>query len=290
MAGCACAAAQAGQPVALPEATRPAPTWTAPNTTLTINAASASSPTLNAPPESPTISTERPGFTDGSGITPPGRLVLEFGYTYTFRDRRGVEAQTHNGPEILARVGIIEDRLELRVGTSGYVWSRSNDGTGFVSIEGFSDASVGFKVKIADQNGIMPRLALEGMTTIGLGSRAISNRDLEPTMKVIGTWDLGSGFTLNSNAVVTYATASGERFVQGAGSASLSFAVSEQMSLFVEYFVVGPRSKGTDAAHSMDMGGALLLSKRVQIDARVGFGLNQEADNLFAGAGISFLY
>ena len=163
-------------------------------------------------------------------------------------------------------------------------------GNGFVSIEGFSDASVGFKVKTADQAGIMPRLALEGQTTVGLGSRAISNRDLEPTVKVIGTWDLGSGLTLNSNAVVTYATSSGERFVQAAGSARLSFAVSERLSLFVEYFVIGPRSKGTDAAHSMDMGGALLLSKRVQIDARVGFGLNQEADNLFAGAGISFLY
>jgi hypothetical protein len=239
-----------------------------------------------------TISTDRPGFSDGSGIAALWHLQVETGYTFTFRNRDGVESQTHNGPEVLARMGIIEDRLEIRLGTSGYVWSRSNTAAGgsFDSVEGFSDLYAGFKLKLCDQEGAIPRLAFEAVTTVGTGSRDISNRDLEPTLKLIGSWDLGSGFALTSNAVITYATASGQRFVQGAGSASVSYAATDSLSLFAEYFVVGPRSKGTNAAHSMDFGGAYLLNNRVQLDARVGFGLNREADNVFAGVGISFLF
>jgi hypothetical protein len=239
-----------------------------------------------------TIATDRPGFGDSTSIAPLRHLQLETGYTFTFRSRDGVETQTHNGPEALARIGLMDDRLELRLGTSGYVWSRSDNaaGGGFESVEGFSDIYAGFKLKLIDQDGLVPRLAFEAITTVGTGSRSVSNRDLEPTIKLIGSWDLGSSFTLTSNAVAIYATASGERFVQGAGSVSLSYAATDSLSVFAEYFVIGPRSKGTDAAHSVDFGGAYLLNNRVQIDARMGFGLNQEADNVFVGVGISFLF
>ncbi len=274
--------------VDLPDTTKakPTPSWITDAPT-----APAASPAPQAG-SSLTIATDRPGFGDTTTIAPVGHLQLELGYTYTFRDRDGVESQTHNAPEILARVGLITDRLELRVSTSGYVWSRSDDGSGsgFVSSEGFSDISVGARLKLTDQSGLFPRLALGASTTIGVGSRAVSNRDLEPTVRMIGSWDLGCCFSLTANAGVTYASSGGQRFTQGFGSASLGYAVNDRLSLFFEYFVVGPRTKGADAAHSIDFGGALLLNKRIQLDARMGIGLNQEADNLFAGTGLSVLF
>ena len=33
-----------------------------------------------------------------------GHFQLETGYTFTFRNRDGIETQTHNAPEILARI------------------------------------------------------------------------------------------------------------------------------------------------------------------------------------------
>ncbi len=249
-------------------------------------------PAIPAEPKPLTISPDRPGFSDGAGIAPTGHLLLETGYTFTFRNRDGVETHTHNAPELLARVGLIEDRLELRIGTSGYVWSRSNTGSAgeFESTEGFSDLYVGFKLKALDQDGFVPRLVFEAVTTVGTGSRSVSNRDLEPTIKLIGSWDLGSGFSLTSNLGMTYATSGSQRFIQGLASASLSYSISDRLSVFGEYFVVGPHTKGTDAAHSMDFGGAFLLNNRIQLDARIGVGLNREADNFFTGAGISFLF
>jgi hypothetical protein len=189
-------------------------------------------------------------------------------------------------------VGLIRDRLELRVSTSGYVWSRSNDGSGagFDNVEGFSDVAIGARLKILDNSGLVPRLAFGASTTLGAGESDISNRKVEPTFRLIAAWNLTSRLTLTTNAGLSYTATSGSRFVQGFGSASLGYAASDNLALFVEYFLVGPRTKGGDTAHSIDFGGAYLLNKRVQLDARLGFGLNQEADNMFAGAGLSILF
>ncbi len=263
-------------PIALPSAQPP------PTTTLSLVPA-------GDPPASLTLATDRPGFGDTTTIVPAWHFVLETGYTYTLRDRDGVRSQQHNAPEVLARLGVLEDRLELRLSTSGYIWSRSDSGSGYETAQGFSDLSIGLKLKLSDQDGALPRLCVEGMTTVGLGANNVSNRDLEPTIKLIGSWNLGSGFSLATNAIATYATSSGERFVQGAGSASLGYSVSDSVLVFGEYFVVGPRGKSTDAAHSVDFGGAWLITPRVQVDMRLGFGINNQADNFFVGAGVSIL-
>ncbi len=245
------------------------------------------------------ISTDRPSFSDTTGIVPVGHYQLETGYTFTFRNRDDVETQRHNGPEILARVGLIDDRLELRATTSAYVWSRTNDGSGagFASSEGFSDVALGFKLKLTDQEGALPRLVLEGITTVGAGNRDISTRQVEPTVKLIWSYDLEKlcgdkwkGFGVYGNFNYAYPTTDGERFSQGAGSICGTYAITDKLGVFAEYYVVGPAAKGTDAAHSVDFGTSYLIDNRVQLDARVGFGLNKTADNAFAGVGISFLF
>lgn len=237
-----------------------------------------------------TISTERPTFGDGCGFAPVGHFQLETGYTFTLRDRAGVETQRHNAPEIMARVGLIDDRLEIRIFTSGYVWSRTDSGSGFVSTDGFSDLVPAVKVKVTDQDGAVPRLCFEAATTVGAGTRGISNREVEPVFKLLWSYDLGHGLGIFGDANIAFPTTSGDRFTQGQGSVCLTWAATDRVSLFAEYYVLGPNSKGSDAAHYVDIGGGYLLTNRVALDARVGFGLNHEADTLFAGAGISFLF
>jgi hypothetical protein len=93
-------------------------------------------PVPQAEPTPVIISTDRPSFSDGTGIVPLGHLQVETGYTFTLRDRNDVENQRHNAPEVHARVAIAEDRFELRFLTSGYVWTRSSSGSGYDSDEG----------------------------------------------------------------------------------------------------------------------------------------------------------
>jgi hypothetical protein len=237
-----------------------------------------------------TISTNRPSFNDTAGIVPIGHLQLETGYTFTFRNREGIESQTHNAPEILARIPFLEDRLELQLGTSGYVWSRSDDGSGFSSTQGFSDVSGGLRLKIADQDHALPRLALQASTTTALGTDGISNQDVEPTFKVIWSYDLGDGWGVYGNLGVGYLTSGSDRFVQGQGGVCISKTLDSKWSVYGEYYVFGPASKGTDAAHYLSCGATYLITPRVQLDARLGFGLNREANGIVTGFGLSVLF
>jgi hypothetical protein len=257
------------------------------------------SPVTSAETSPMVISTDRPSFSDTTGIAPVGRLQLETGYTFTLRNREGVETQRHNGPELLARVGLLNDRLELRATTSGYVWSRTNDGTGsgFSSSEGFNDVALGFKLKLTDQDDTLPRLVFEGITTVGAGSRDVSTRRVEPTAKVIWSYDLEKlwgdqwkGFGVYGNFNLAYPTTNGDRFLQGAASICGTYAINDKLGVFAEYYVVGPAAKDTDSAHSIDFGTTYLLNNRIQFDARVGFGLDRTADNVYAGVGIGFLF
>lgn len=260
--------------------------------------------TLQSPPvesaaEPLVISADRPGFSESTGIVPAGRLQLEAGYSYTLRDRDGTTTHRSNAPEVLARFGLLSDRLELRLSTSGYVWSRSKDGSGagFDSSGGWSDLAVGFKVKVCDQDRWLPRLALDATTTLGVGSDGTSSQIAEPALKALWSYDLGtslgdawSGVTLGGNVIAAWPTSDGNRFTQGQGSIYLAFPIVNRFSGFAEYYVIGPNSKGTDAAHYVDCGGAYLLTDRVQLDVRIGFGLNKQADNVLVGVGISFLF
>lgn len=236
------------------------------------------------------ISTDRPSFCDTSGIVPKGHLQLETGYTFTLNNHNGVNTQTQNGPEILARYTVIEDRLELRVSTSGYVWSRTSAGGVVDHNDGFSDVLPGLKLKVADQDGVLPRLVLEAATTTSIGSDGISNQDIEPVFKLIWSYDLGKGWGVYGNFNVAYASTSGERFVQGQGGVCVTYAINDKLSVYGEYFLFGPNAKGTSSAQYVDFGAAYLMTNRVQFDVRAGFGLNRQSNNFFTGAGVSFLF
>ena len=236
------------------------------------------------------ISTDRPSFCDTAGIVPKGHFQLETGYTFTLRDRDGVNSQTSNAPEMLARYTIIEDRLEFRLSTSGYVWNRTNDGTGSQTAQGWNDVLPGIKLKLTDQEGMLPRLVLEAATTTSIGSNETSNQDIEPIFKLIWSYDLGRGWGIYGNFNATYASTNGERFVQGQGGVCVTYAPNDKLSFYGEYFLFGPNAKGTDSAQYLDFGAAYLLTNRVQLDVRAGFGLKRQSNNFFTGAGVSFLF
>lgn len=244
------------------------------------------------------ISTDRPSFSDGTGIEPLFRLNLETGFTYTFTSIDDGNVERVNGPEILARIGLIEDRLELRLITSGYVWTRvDTNGGPSASTDGWSDLLLGAKLKVCDQDGAVPRLALGMQTSLGTGSVDVSTQEVEPTVKGLWSYDLGTlvseefaGFTLGGNLNVAWPTTLGERFTQAQVSAYLSFPIVAGTSGFFEWYVLTPAFDGGGPANYVDAGFTHLLTDRVQLDGRVGFGLSDDSDDVFVGVGISFLF
>ena len=180
------------------------------------------------------ISTDRPSFSDGTGFVPVGHFQLETGATFTYRDRDDTEAQRWNGPEVLARVALIEDRFEIRFIAPGYVWSRTDGGSGFDAATGWGDVSLGAKLKVLDQDGWVPRLAVGAQTTLGGGSDSVSNQIAEPVIKLLWSYDMGQsigetwkGITVGGNANLAWPTTGGDRFLQGQASIYVAFPVAE---------------------------------------------------------------
>lgn len=118
----------------------------------------------------------------------------------------------------------------------------------------------------------------------------MATQQIEPVVKFAWSYDLDGAVTLGGNANVARPTTNGSHFAQGQWSIYASCVPIPRTSLFIEYFGLAPNTKDSGAANFIDFGGTLLLNDRVQLDARVGFGLNEEADDVFAGVGVSFLF
>jgi hypothetical protein len=245
---------------------------------------------VRATEDSLTTAPDRPGFGASTRVTPVAHLELELGYHFAFFHHEGTESRMHNIPETLARFGLIDDFLELRLSTDGYQYSRSDDESELETQSGFNDVEVGAKVKLCNQDRYLPSMVLVASTSVGVGSRDVSERDAEPTLELAWALDLGHGLGVSGSGEVTYATTDGERFVQGAGSVLASGALSDRAGVFGEYFLISPNAKHSATANYMDLGVTYLLTNRIQLDATVGWGLNRVSDNFFMEPGISVLF
>ncbi|MBK9385928.1 MAG: transporter [Planctomycetes bacterium] len=240
-------------------------------------------------PESELIFTDRPSFSDGTALIPARRVQLESGVTYTADDEDGVRTARWNAPEALLRYRLLEN-LEVRGTWSGYAWSDNGDGLGTERTSGATDPALGVKIPVCEQDGWMPKLSVLASTTLGLPENDFRSGAFDPTFKLLWSSGLPAGFGLGGNLNAAFPTQANERFSQLAGSLYATYAPSARWSVFAEGFFVAPPSDGASTAYSCDAGVLYLLSARVQLDARVGFGLNGVAEDFFAGVGVSWRF
>lgn len=246
---------------------------------------------LSAPPAPLVISTDRPGFSTGTGIVPQWHPQLENGFTFTTDHTEGVRTNNEVGPQMLLRVGIVQDLLEFRVSWSGYSWVQTRGSeSGNEYFDGWTDVVFGAKLKAINQDGWIPRIAILAQTTIGGGEEPVATQEVEPLVGLLWSYDLGSGWSVVGNANLAFPTTGGEHFTQGQASVALWFPIVDKMSGFVETYALFPNSKHNDAAYYIDFGATYLLNDRVQLDASLGVGLNKEANDFYASVGISFLF
>jgi hypothetical protein len=243
-----------------------------------------------------TLVTDRPDFTESTDAIATGHAQLEIGYTFTL-DRDGeTRARTHTAPEFLLRLGVLH-KLELRLGWEGYGWSETSgieQTRAGRSVrrnrwdQGASDLSVGVKYKFAEQEGTSPHMGVIAGLTVPSGSDGSSGGDVEPEVVFLWAFDVDDRWSIAGNAGIAIPRGEGNRFTQGKASLSLACSVSDRVGLYTEYFGLYPSSEHEDAAHSVNGGVTYLVSDNFQLDARVGAGLNEEADDFFAGVGFAY--
>jgi hypothetical protein len=229
------------------------------------------------------ISTDRPSFSLSPATVPRGRIQFETGYTFSF-EHAHPDVQTHSFPENLVRLGLTET-VEFRVEWPNltFIENGTND-------HGFRDLALGFKTQVFQQQGFRPRLSLAGRLAIPTGDKNFSSDRLDPELRTILTYALDEQVGLFGNVNIAGPTSHGKRFVQVSSSLGLSATIRESVSAFIEYFGYYPVDVAAGSAHFLQTGVVYLFTYHLQLDARVGAGLNRGTDDLLTGAGISWRF
>lgn len=250
-----------------------------------------------APIDEPLI-TDRPDFTESPQAVPLGRIQLEMGYLYTYDSEDDVRTRSSTGPQMLWRIGFAEN-WEARIGWNGYTWTDTHSATTSRAgrrvsednwDQGANDLSLGFKVQLIEQDGLVPDLGIIGGISVPSGSAGTSSGDAEPEVIFLWGYDITEWFAIAGNIGLRVPTDNGDRFFQTTASLSLGFALTDRWGTFVEYFGLYPNANDTDCAHFIDGGFTYLITDNLQLDAFVGFGLNEEADDFFTGVGFSWRF
>jgi hypothetical protein len=232
------------------------------------------------------ISPDRPNLTNSPDTVAPGHLQVETGYTFT---RKGPQKDSSLG-ELLLRYGI-DERCEARLGLNSYHWIDTGV-PGERRISGFQDPYAEVKVRLNEAEtehrapGV-PAMGLLVQSTIPVGARALTSDAWQPRAALALYWELTKSLSLGSNLGCAYLADSGERFTQCFASLSAGVQINDKVNTFFEGFTFSKESAHGSSTQYLDTGLSYLVSNDVQLDVRVGAGLNSPRPNWFTGLGAS---
>lgn len=228
--------------------------------------------------------TDRPDFTESTATIPQGHFQIEGGYTFT---RQGDEEASSLG-ELLLRVGAGE-RVEARFGIGSY--GQVDTGVpGSSTLSGYEDPFVGVKIGLnaSDPNLLppgRPQMALLLSTSVPVGSDELTSDEWQPEGKLALAWDLTDFLSLSSNLIYGYPSDGEERFHQFGATLSTAFSLTDRLGAFVEAYGFNKESLNGSSTTYLNGGLTFGVSNDVQLDIRVGAGLDDPSPNWFAGIG-----
>ena len=228
-----------------------------------------------APAPLPPIDTDRPDLTDGTGTLARGHVQFESGFTLLeSRDR----LHSWSVPELLVRYGIAP-RAELRFGDT----FRSIETVPGTRIHGLDDVQVGTKIRIADQH-TLPAVSVEVFTSLTTGAAGISAGRMLPGAALL--FQAGSDGPWSGGVELEAARGTGSSWSDFA-SLSIQYQAGKRLQAYGEWYVMQPDGIDGVSQHYLDSGVLYLLSNDLQVDARVGAGVNHDADRFYLGIGLA---
>lgn len=223
--------------------------------------------------------TDRPDATESSSVVQPGYIQAELGWVYS----ESGDIRTHELPQTLMRIGVV-DRVELRLGWNGYIDANSSDGA-----DGAGDGELGTKIYLAEENGILPESALLAGISLPWGDEQLSSDEVDPGFRFAFSHTLSDALSLGYNLGAEWATEDDSTLGTFVYTIALGVGLSDSWGAYVELFGdVGLSAPST--AHSFDGGLTYLVRDNLQLDALVGVGLSDHADDWFVGAGVSYRF
>lgn len=226
------------------------------------------------------------GATNGPGIANKGELLVEeqlFDYQSSFAGRRSYR---YDLASTKFRYGLIQDRLEARIDNHGIVITDSQ--------AGFSNTSLGAKIRFLDESKYLPSTELILDFEIPLGRRDLRNPGFDHSyMLVLGKeWIPKWGSIVNlSLDFASYESRSGD--VDTAVSIpyafnTISYNPNPKLNIFTHIFGTWSLTEGFPNPLSVDLGASYAINKDLVFVGWLSKGLNDAAPSLSIDFGLAF--
>lgn len=247
-----------------------------------------SRPTLLNGTEDRPLESDRPDFTEASSCVGYRRVQLEAGYTFLL-DNSAVDTTAHSFPETLLRIGMFAEWFEARIGWNyGVNLTREN----IVSsvFDGGQDLYVGAKIALTEQDGWRPETAIMPQMNLPTGHADLTSGEVEPGINFLYGWDitdvLAAGGSTQANRGLDDADV---WFAELAQSFTLNYTLTDKLGGYTEWFAFFPSGAAVALPqYYFDGGFTYRVHNNLQLDLRAGVGLNEAADDFFAGSGVVF--
>ena len=240
---------------------------------------------LNARDVFPELITDRPDQTESAAVVPYKSLQIETGFVLENNETDLFKQKSFAYNTTLLRYGLFEN-FELRLGMEflGEKEQMKNSDT-TNTFSGFSPLYAGFKVRIVDEDGWRPEMAILG----GLVLPFTANESFKPEYAG-GNLRLSFANTLSDKFSLGYNLGAEWDGVNAAPnyfySIALGVGLTDKLGMFVEGFGLIPEDG--DAQNLLDAGFIYLAFPNFQLDISGGIGLNSNAPDNFISTGFTY--
>ncbi|MFY7740671.1 MAG: transporter [Flavobacterium sp.] len=222
------------------------------------------------------IQADRPDQTETPAIVPKGMFQVETGFTFQKNDAFN---KTFSLPSILWKYGVNEN-FELRLITEFLSEEINNE-----KFSGSSPIYVGFKVKLAEEKGIIPKTSF--IAHIGLPNAASSRYKTDyfaPEFRFAMQHTLSEKFSLSYNLGSEWDGFSAEpTFLY---TLTTGYAITPKIGSYIELFGFAPQND--KANHNFDGGITYLINNNFMVDLSSSIGITDNAPDHYIAFGFSF--
>lgn len=222
------------------------------------------------------IQADRPDQTETASIVPKGMFQVETGFTFQKND---AISKSLSLPSTLWKYGV-NDNFELRLITEFLSKEINNE-----KLNGFTPVYVGFKVKLADEKGIIPKTSFIGHISLpNAASKEFKTEFFAPEFRFVMQHTLSDKMSFSYNLGAEWDGFSAEpTFIY---TTATGYSMTEKLGSYVEIFGFIPQNQ--KSYHNFDGGITYLISNNFMLDLSSGIGISKNAPKNYFAFGFSF--
>ena len=226
---------------------------------------------------------DRPGQTNPPNVVPTGIVQIETGFLRQVDNADDITTTNFLYNSSLIRIGLREN-CELRC-TIEYAGIKTDSGNQSSNLNGFHPISIGTKLAVCPENGIIPQTAFNVSVALPyFGKQEFKPQYLAPSFFFLMQHTLSDRYVLGYNLGLQWdgnlpnATA--------IYSICMTVNVLEGLSMYGECYGFSPEKSVSE--YLGDIGCAYLLTNDLQLDFSAGFRFNAVAPESFIAFGLSW--